>query len=126
MTRLDMVDDGFMILAVKRADKPDAAATEVTIDMFDVYNSLRAISLAEIDAAEREGRPSLTAERNRDYLNDKFALGCSAKFADLLWTRLAEEVKRVQKKDPSGSSAATLGPSDSPSGLTTDAPTPLA
>lgn len=126
MTRFDLIDDGFVTLEVRKKDAPpEAGSVSVTLDTFEVFNALRNISLAEIDAAEKENRVALTAEKNRDWLNEKFNLGCSAKFADDLFRHLKAEVQRIQKKDLSPNSAETPRPTDSPFGPTTAEPTHL-
>lgn len=126
MTTADLDDDGFFHLEYRRADAKDAPPVKLTLDAVEVLEALRRIAMREVDAAEAEGRTVDTATPMRDWLNEKYKLGCSGLWAVKLYDRLRTEVARLQKKDPSPNSAEIPKPSDFPSGPTDQPATPPA
>lgn len=125
MTKLDMIDDGFIELLVsKPVMQPGEKPVRLELDTFAEHNNILALRNKERDEAKAAGRLPKPAEVTQQYLNETHGLGCSVAFANKLFEKLMEEVDRLQKKDPSGDSAETPRPTDSPSGPTTapDAP----
>lgn len=127
MKSLELEDDGFFQLTYRRKDGPaDAKPVVLTLDVFDVYEKLRAVLVRELDTADAEKRTADISGAMRDYLNEKLGLGCSGKWADDLYGRLRSEVEEYKKKDHSPNSAETPAPSDSPLGHTAPPDTPPA